>query len=85
MKRWGHKPVGLGSRRACTDTDPKLSAISERLADGLPHADAVGAVTGANIAFAKMLFAGVAPRTESKARRFHRVGAGRHINIRSPT
>jgi hypothetical protein len=80
-----HKPVGLGSGWACANTDPMLSAISKWLADGLTHADAVGAVAGPNIAFANLLIAGVASRTESKARRFHRVGAGNHINTRSPT
>jgi len=80
-----HEPVGLGARRACADTDPKLPRVSEWLADGLTHADAVSAVAGPNIAIADMLLAGVAPCTVSKARRFHGVEAGRDVNTRSPT
>ena len=79
------EPVGLGSRRAGANTDPELSGLSEWLTDGLTHADAVGAIAGTNIAFANLLVAGVAPRTVSKARRFHRVGQASHINTRSPT
>ena len=79
------EPVGLGSRRTCANTDPKLSTISERLADGLTHADAVSAVAGPNIALADLPFADMAPHPESKARGFYRVAAGSHINTRSPT
>jgi putative restriction endonuclease len=85
IERRMDEPVGLGSLRTGADTDPKLSGKSERLSDGLTHPDAVGAVAGADITFADLLLAGVAPRTASKARRFHRVGAGSHINTRSPT
>ncbi len=85
IERRMHKPVSLGSGRTCANTDPKLSAILKWLADGLTYADAVGAVAGTNIAFADLPFAGVALRTVSKARRFHRVGQASHINTRSPT
>ncbi len=61
------EPIGLGARRTCADTDLELSGISERLADGLTHADAVSAVAGPNIALTDLPFAGVAPRTVSKA------------------
>lgn len=85
IERSVHKPVGLGTGRASTDTDPKLSTVSEWLADGLTHADAVSAIAGTNVALADLLLAGVAPRTESKARRFHRVAAGNPDPAHPPT